>query len=344
LIVAGLILLYNMLDMFFWLKKNFIPHKKNKYQPHILRNRATKVILGLIFLIEIYFLAQAFLLVPFTNLFATIIPNTLIVFTNSSRQINSLPELQVNALLVQAAQLKAEDMATNGYFAHISPAGVSPWHWLDKVGYQYSYAGENLAINFADSKDVTDAWMNSPAHRANVLSNNFSEIGIGTAKGVYQGQETTFIVELFAKPVLAAPGQGAVVPKLEPTKLKPAEKIESALVPPPQDMFVAVKGVSEQNINVSVPLEPEVKKEPEVFSLAKCFFSFKCLITAPRSTTNFLFIILAAIFSAALVLKIFIKIKIQHPKLILNSLIVLFVIASMVYLNYYLLSTNARIF
>jgi len=55
-------------------------------------------------------------------------------------------------------------------------------------------AGENLAINFIDSRDAIDAWMNSPDHKANILNNNFSEIGVGTAQGLYQGQKTVFIV------------------------------------------------------------------------------------------------------------------------------------------------------
>ena len=61
--------------------------------------------------------------------------------------------------------MKAQDMATLGYFAHVSPDGKTPWYWIEKVGYDYQYAGENLAINFSDSKDVTNAWMASPLHK-----------------------------------------------------------------------------------------------------------------------------------------------------------------------------------
>ena len=48
-------------------------------------------------------------------------------------------------------------------------------------------AGENLAVNFSDSQDVTNAWMNSPEHRANILNGDFTQIGIATAQGTYKG-------------------------------------------------------------------------------------------------------------------------------------------------------------
>ena len=69
-------------------------------------------------------------------------------------------------------------MAQKGYFAHVSPEGLTPWYWLGEVGYTFSHAGENLAVNFAEPEEVVDAWMNSLAHRTNILNGNFQEIGI----------------------------------------------------------------------------------------------------------------------------------------------------------------------
>jgi uncharacterized protein YkwD len=45
--------------------------------------------------------------------------------------------------------MKANDMATLSYFAHTSPSGLTPWHWFAKANYVFSYAGENLAIDFS---------------------------------------------------------------------------------------------------------------------------------------------------------------------------------------------------
>jgi len=91
-------------------------------------------------------------------------------------------------------------MASKGYFAHYSPSGLSPWYWFTKAGYSYKKAGENLAVNFKDSDDVVRAWMNSPTHKANIVKEGYTEIGIGIAEGVYQGKKATFVVQLFAAP------------------------------------------------------------------------------------------------------------------------------------------------
>src|SRR3989344_4740191 len=93
-------------------------------------------------------------------------------------------------------------MASKGYFAHVSPEGQSPWYWLKQAGYSFSYAGENLAVDFSDSADVSRAWLDSPGHRANILNKNFLETGVAISKGMYQGRETTFVVQFFGRQAL----------------------------------------------------------------------------------------------------------------------------------------------
>jgi uncharacterized protein YkwD len=132
---------------------------------------------------------------------ASVIASNLIELTNKNRQFNNQPLLSYNPVLEQAAQQKANDMAKKGYFAHTSPEGLTSWSWFDRVGYIYAYAGENLAIDFQDSIDVSQAWMNSPTHRANIINPVFTEIGIATAQGKYQGRDTVFVVQMFAKPL-----------------------------------------------------------------------------------------------------------------------------------------------
>jgi hypothetical protein len=131
---------------------------------------------------------------------AAVVTSILVELANTDRTSNKVGELTVNPQLVAIAQAKANDMATNGYFAHTSPAGLDPWHWFAKGGYLFSYAGENLAVDFSDSVGVEQAWMNSPAHRANILNTHFTEIGIATAVGTYQGRKTTFVVQEFGTP------------------------------------------------------------------------------------------------------------------------------------------------
>lgn len=133
---------------------------------------------------------------------AAIFSSVLVLKTNEERQSQNLEDLKENELLVKAAQLKADDMAKRGFFAHVNPDGKQPWYYLDLAGYKYKSAGENLAVNFKDSKQVHKAWMNSPTHKANIIQPKFTEIGIATADGFYQGQEVTFVVQFFAAPKL----------------------------------------------------------------------------------------------------------------------------------------------
>jgi len=153
-----------------------------------------------IFLIEIfdviYYLRTDFL----SYFLASIDPAVLVDFANEDREAVGIITLQWDPLLERAAYLKAKHMAENGYFAHTSPDGITPWDWLEKVDYDFSYAGENLAVNFTDSTKLYAAWINSPSHKANIMSYNFTRIGIAQATGLYKGREATFVVQFFAKP------------------------------------------------------------------------------------------------------------------------------------------------
>ncbi len=147
---------------------------------------------------------QALLWISSDWMVSTILPAVIVDLTNKERDTESLGTLKRNDVLDAAAKLKAEDMAQYEYFAHYSPTGVSPWHWFDAVSYDYVNAGENLAVHFTDSSDVVDAWMDSPTHRANIMNGNYTEIGVGTAKGEYKGFPTVFVVQLFGTPAAQA--------------------------------------------------------------------------------------------------------------------------------------------
>jgi uncharacterized protein YkwD len=131
---------------------------------------------------------------------AAVISAVLVDLANDDRAENGINGLTINPKLVAAAQLKANDMAEKGYFAHQTPDGYDSWHWFDTVGYDYSHAGENLAVDFSESADVEKAWMKSPTHRDNILNEHYTEIGIATAKGMYKGHETIFAVQMFGRP------------------------------------------------------------------------------------------------------------------------------------------------
>jgi uncharacterized protein YkwD len=145
---------------------------------------------------------QSILLVSSNVFVSSVIPAALVDMTNVERARESLRPLTRSIALDTAARRKAEDMVREGYFAHDSPAGHTPWYWFSDVGYRYAYAGENLAVHFADSEEVVNAWMKSPGHRANIMNGQYTEIGIGTAKGTYKGTPTVFVVQMFGTPAL----------------------------------------------------------------------------------------------------------------------------------------------
>ena len=191
------------------LKNIIVPHEGNNHTPHLLRRAGMLVTLVCALAVFTFgFLQRTLLFSP--QMLATIYPNIVATLSNQNREINNLPNLAYNPLLEEAARLKAEDMALQGYFAHVSPVGIDPWYWIKKAGYSYEYAGENLAINFSDSADVTKAWMESPGHRANILNSHFTEVGVATVKGYVDGRETVFVVQMFASPSAGQKSNSAI--------------------------------------------------------------------------------------------------------------------------------------
>ncbi len=187
-----------------FLGKLFIPQESNNYQPTILEKAAALGILLLIFLSFTVVNIQSLVLVSSDWFASAILPSVLIDLTNDSRKDEKMSFLTRSAVLDEAASLKARDMAEHEYFAHDSPLGITPWYWFERAGYDYVYAGENLAVHFTDSDQVVDAWMKSPGHRANILNEHYTEIGIGTARGTYKGAPTIFVVQLFGHPMTEA--------------------------------------------------------------------------------------------------------------------------------------------
>lgn len=238
-----------------------VPHEKNGNIPHILKEEFfvfIAIFVGILFCFNQY----NFSILRSLNLTATVYPAVLADLTNQDRLAYNASKLTWNNTLEKAAKLKAEDMLKNGYFAHTSPSGVTPWHWLKEVNYNFIYAGENLAVDFTESTNVQKAWLNSPKHRENILNSNFTEIGIATADGFFEGKNTTFVVEFFGKPS-------------ESSKIKIIEKsIPTSKITPTNDtkeVSPTVAGAKTENI-VSVKVENseiKVMEESNKFIVVK---------------------------------------------------------------------------
>lgn len=125
-----------------------------------------------------------------------------VAFTNSFRTANGVNPLAQNTALNVAAGMKLNDMFDHQYFDHVSPSGITPSFWVEQSGYEYKATGENLALGFfSDDKDLVEAWMASPGHKANILNPAFEEIGVAVGKGMFDGKEQWLAVQVFGDPL-----------------------------------------------------------------------------------------------------------------------------------------------
>lgn len=321
--------------MISWFKKHFIPHEGNNHRPHFLHKESIRNILILVVFVEVFtFLGPTLSQINKTGGMAAVLPAVLSDLTNEQRQSQKLDTLVVNPILNKAAEMKATDMATKGYFAHTSPEGKTPWYWLKQVGYNYQYAGENLAINFTDSADVTSAWMNSPTHRANIVKDKYTEVGTGIATGMYEGRETVFVAQVYANPIVEEETNPQiikeVVKEITP-EIAVAEKkanvlgAETVVNTKIKEATIPVEVSTETSGNITAELSPI--KNPTALQKA---------IASPRNSTNTIFYIIFGIVTLSLLLNILIKIKHHHPDLIINGLVTLVIIGAIFVANYYL--------
>ncbi len=129
-----------------------------------------------------------------------------IKYTNEYRQNNQLPALLENSKLILSADKKAKDILDNQYFEHVSPEGVGVEDLGNEFKYDYILIGENLALgNFGNSRELVDAWMESPGHRANILNANYTETGVSVLSGFFEGEKVWVAVVHFGTPKSVCP-------------------------------------------------------------------------------------------------------------------------------------------
>ncbi len=130
--------------------------------------------------------------------------NQIIYWTNIERVKNgtNLPQLVVDSKLTEIAKKRVLDMFENEYFEHVSPTGDSVSKIADREVYKYIIIGENIALgNFGGSRDLVQSWMNSEGHRANILNNNYTNIGVYSKEGEYNGRSVWISAQVFSKPM-----------------------------------------------------------------------------------------------------------------------------------------------
>lgn len=116
---------------------------------------------------------------------------------NEERASYGVPSLVASERLFVAAAAKLSDMEKKNYFAHTSPEKRTPWSFIEDAGYDYRFAGENLAIHFKDPESEHAAWMKSEKHCQNILDPRFREVGMAVNKTFFEGRETMLTVVMF---------------------------------------------------------------------------------------------------------------------------------------------------
>jgi hypothetical protein len=197
-----------------------------------------------------------------------------------------------------------------------------------------------------DSEDVVAAWLASPKHRENIMNTRYEEIGIGTARGMYQGKDTVFIVQLFGAPraVPQAPQVAAAMEEPAVPQVLPPPAVPSP-APVPQPAVAGAENAvilsdTQQTLNTAVR-----EGEKVVEKTAKKYSTFTERIAAnPRTVTSVFYLTLATLVLLALTFVFFLRMAVPHPHMLIHSVAFLAIIGSVLLLNYYISTASARVF
>lgn len=111
--------------------------------------------------------------------------------TNAERAKVGAKTLVMDPTLRPLAQSRSQDMAVRNYFDHLTPDGKKVFDMLRELGYPYSTAGENIAMNTyplsSSAQAAFKGWMNSSGHKANILATKYGRIGVGAYRRTSDG-------------------------------------------------------------------------------------------------------------------------------------------------------------
>ncbi len=306
--------------------QHFIPSHHNAYRPHVLKKPWLIFFLTMVLTAETILVAGSILKHTGIDFLAAVVPSEVIAFTNIQRANTHLSLVEESSTLSAAAQAKAEDMARKGYFAHVGPDGKEPWKWIAEAGYQYIYAGENLAVRFVESSQVVEAWMASPTHRANIVKPVYEEIGVGVAEGTYEGQPAIYVVQYFGTPRVDTSPVVAVAspPQVEEAGLQEtvAEQVDSSV----QGATVTAPPTTIVPIAIENRVSTEAYVRPVVEGLAQADTPAMWLIGG-----------IALLLVMALMLAFFIHLQVQPTDMLMGGATVALIAISLFTLNKYYL-------
>lgn len=236
---------------------------------------------------------SALVLLVFPGVSTASLEDDIVTATNREREIVSVQVLAPNFQLSEIAAARASRMAETQNFSHTDVDGHNAWYWIQKGGYSFTRAGENIAVNFNDASSAVSKWMNSEGHRANILNAQFQEIGVGIAEGMYKGATSTYIVQLFGTRNQGAVEKRGQVLGEEKKTTQAAAAASSQNISPVEKKVSSspkttpLKSMSEPKIVIKEPVpEPPpapqtdaVQTPSEQHFLRKIFSSFIDLLT-----------------------------------------------------------------
>lgn len=107
--------------------------------------------------------------------------NEVLNYVNKYRSEVGVEPLTLDYNLTVAAEIRSLEMAWSTNFSHTRPNGTMCFSVLDELGILYFTVGENVAYGYTNAASVSEGWKNSPGHYSNMISADFTKIGIGVA-------------------------------------------------------------------------------------------------------------------------------------------------------------------
>lgn len=181
------------------IKNIFYPNSENNYLPSILHFKKLLLLSFSAFFLKTFVIA----LVVFLPVTAWLSPNfysteseKIVNLTNELRDDLHINRLIKNEKLKQASRDKLNDVFINQYFDHISKNGRDLDYWLSDNEYDYSLAGENIAMGYKGADSIFNAWKRSEYHYNNLVNPSFTNIGVAVSDGVYSDKNTVVAVQI----------------------------------------------------------------------------------------------------------------------------------------------------
>lgn len=312
----------------------FIPHDGNDHKPKALRPKSIVTYVALVIIVKLLVTGFLFISYPSPAELSAIISSNMINLINKSRVEAGVEPLQENSYLAESATVKGDDMISRDYFSHDSPEGKRPWQWINRGEYDYVYAGENLAMDFISAEVVHSAFLKSPSHRKNILNPKYQNIGIAVVSGEMNGRPTILLVEFFGTQRRDLNTLASASPTPEPTEI-----IEESAEPIPTEIVeldspeIAGEEIAPSEINLE-----EVSPFPTnegIIIVATNQKTSKALVDLVIEYSNIFFVAFLIFILISLALNVFVKIRVQHTSIILQSVVVVALLVSMMLVKFH---------